>query len=60
MFRRDDCIVVCPVFAGRAVYVCADRLEAAEMLAVRHVGGALEHQMLEQVCQTGPAGMLVF
>ncbi len=60
MFRRDDFVVVRSILACRAVHLGSDRLETAEVLAVRHVGGALEHQMLEEVCQAGPAGVLVF
>ena len=50
--------VVGAIVLGRAVVVAAGRLEPVVELARLHVAGAHEHEMLEQVRESGASGLL--
>ena len=59
VFRREDLVVVGPVFVRRAIDFRSDLLEAAEMFSIFDVRGPLEHHMLEQMRQPRPARVLI-
>jgi hypothetical protein len=57
--RRDDLEVVGAVLVGRGVQVAAGLRHVPEVHVVADVLAALEHHVLEQVGEAGPARLLV-
>ncbi len=59
LVRWQGVEVVRPIGPGRGVQRASGGLDEGEVLALGHVLGALEHHVLEQVREPGPARLLV-
>ena len=59
LVRRQRLEVVGAVEVGRGVVHAAGALDEREVLGLGDVARALEHEVLEQVREAGPAGLLV-